>query len=577
MSNYGTLKSEDGELMKPPTKFNDEDELLLGDDEDVLPFSEKLAFAAGALVNAISTSTTGFYLNPFLLEVAAFSPSSVSLMMFLGRAWDAVTTACVGALVAKFPNLRMWLLIGTIPTCAVYVAVWLVPFEKNESEELRFAYSFGMYLLFQLGTSAYHVPYTALTVRMHHNAKQRDIATTWRMLAEILSVLFGAGLQGMVLAFYNANDDCRPCDNSSSNNDAENAYMVSGIIMGSVMLVGGIACPLGVVERVKEMPSEKDELTLKESLKMAFMSRSFVTLTGAFFFIWLTVQGVQGNIMLYAKYSQDKWNDSFQYLLGALVFCATIGMPIWMIIMKHIGKKYAYILGASLLAPMLFLMFAIPSYTEVWIGAIMCVMAGFFLAAAYLLPWAMLPAVVDEAELKTGRRAEAIFYAFFVFFMKMGAGVALAGSALALQAAGWEDPCCKNVEGQICDCSNQNATCICDANTTNDVSDALKYVIGLAGPALICLGIVCAFMFPIDAKRELEIAEEMTAMRAVNPEESKRQSYVSNHVGLRASYREASLRNSEDDNNLTRRHSAPATKNPLTALQQSRPKSMNIV
>eukprot|EP01059_Diplonema_ambulator_P017171 TRINITY_DN2915_c0_g1_i1.p1 TRINITY_DN2915_c0_g1~~TRINITY_DN2915_c0_g1_i1.p1 ORF type:complete len:463 (+),score=112.72 TRINITY_DN2915_c0_g1_i1:36-1424(+) len=453
-----------------------------------------------------------------------------------------------------------------------------VPFHKDYDDTTRFAYSFGMYLLFQLGTSAYHVPYTALTVRMHHDAKQRDIATTWRMLAEIMSVLFGAGLQGMVLAFYNASDDCRPCKDSGSGNDAETAYMVSGIIMGSVMLIGGLTCPMGVVERVKHVPKDdEDELTIRESLKMAFMSRSFVTLTSAFFFIWLTVQGVQGNIMLYAKYSQTKWNDNFQYLLGSLVFCATIGMPIWMMIMKKIGKKYAYIMGGSLLAPMLFLMYIIPDYTEVWIGLIMCICSGFFLAAAYLLPWAMLPAVVDEAELATGKRAEAIFYAFFVFFMKMGAGVALAASAFALEAAGWDDPCCTEaIEGERCDC-NLPSTCLCEANKDNSVPDALRYVIGIAGPILIGIGVICAWMFPINAKRELEIAEQMDALRSVKPESGDRHSLPSSHVAIRASYSEAALRSSgTQSDDLTRRHSAPgSTKNPLTALQQSRPRSMN--
>jgi hypothetical protein len=49
----------------------------------------------------------------------------------------------------------------------------------------------------------------------------------------------------------------------------------------------------------------------------------------------------------------------------------------------------------------------------------------------------MLPDTVDFAELQTGARFEGFFYSLFVFFGKMAAGVGLAMSNLALDAAGY--------------------------------------------------------------------------------------------------------------------------------------------
>ncbi|KAJ9464130.1 putative glucitol transport protein GutA [Diplonema papillatum] len=537
--------------------------------EVVEPMSslEKLSFAMGALVNAISVACTGFFLNPFLLEIASLRPSIVSAMMLVGRVFDAITTAIVGALVSKYPNLRLWLKVVTVPTCAAYFFLWMV--WNNWSETYRAVWAFGMYMLFQLGTSGYHVPYTALTVRMHWDPKQRDLATTWRMLAEILSVLFGAGVQGFILAQYGGGDDCRACEgNDDGSTDEQTGYLIAAFVMTVVMLVGGLICPFGVIERVEaKVEAEEDKVSTSQALKFAFKSRSFVMLTTAFFFVWLTVQGVQGNILLYCKYAVKSWKDDFQYLLGALVLCATIGMPLWMMVMKRIGKRLTYLIGACGLAPMLHVLYWLPDDTPVGYGIALCVAAGFALAAAYLLPWAMLPSVVDEAELMTGRRDEAVFYAFFVFFMKMGAGVALAGSALAIDIAGWVDPCCLPADGQdVCDCDIP-ASCNCDVQPES-VGNALRLIVGVIGPGLIVVGVVFILMFPITPERESEIEEGMKQLRdadnaALIPGRNSKRMSTQNAVALTQGFPiSGALRNSE---NLTDRR---ADGNPLAVIAE---------
>ena len=477
------------------------------EDDDPMSTTEKLSFAVGAIVNAISNCCVGFYLNPFLLEVASLTPGIVSLMMFVGRGWDAVTTAGVGFAVAKYPGIKGWLYATAAPTSAAYFMMWFV-FDMRQS--YRAVYVFGMYMLMQLGTSAYHVPYTSLTVKMHPSSQQRDIATTWRMLAEILSVLVGAGAQGLILGFFTDSNDCSSC-RTEGDSRAEKGYIIAAAVMATLMLVCGTLCPMGVKERVKALPQPEGKGS-GGALKNAFKSKSFVMLTTAFFFIWLVVQGVQGNILLYAKYAVPTWKDKFQYLLFLFVFCATIGMPIWMIIMRKIGKRNSYMIGSVSFALLLHVMYWMPDDTPWWVGAIFCVFCGLSLSATYLLPWSMLPAVVDEAELLTGRRDEAIFYAFFVFFMKMGAGVALAGSAMALQVAGWEEPCCVDAIADVpCDCSNL-ATCMCDVQP-DSIGTALRIVVGIVGPALVLVGVIFIYLFPITPAREVEIAEAMVSIK----------------------------------------------------------------
>jgi GPH family glycoside/pentoside/hexuronide:cation symporter len=65
---------------------------------------------------------------------------------------------------------------------------------------------------------------------------------------------------------------------------------------------------------------------------------------------------------------------------------------------------------------------------------ILAILAGFGVSTAYLIPWSMIPDVVDLDELNTGKRREGIFYSFMVFLQKLGlaGGLFLVGQALEI-------------------------------------------------------------------------------------------------------------------------------------------------
>jgi glycoside/pentoside/hexuronide:cation symporter, GPH family len=61
----------------------------------------------------------------------------------------------------------------------------------------------------------------------------------------------------------------------------------------------------------------------------------------------------------------------------------------------------------------------------------------FGVATAYVVPWAMLPDVIELDELKTGQRREGIFYAFMTLLQKVGLALGLFLVSLALQFSGF--------------------------------------------------------------------------------------------------------------------------------------------
>lgn len=69
----------------------------------------------------------------------------------------------------------------------------------------------------------------------------------------------------------------------------------------------------------------------------------------------------------------------------------------------------------------------------VWLMYIIATFGGFSIAVNFLLPWSMLPDVIDDFMIKTGERKESIFYSFYVFFTKLSSGLAVSTSALILE------------------------------------------------------------------------------------------------------------------------------------------------
>jgi GPH family glycoside/pentoside/hexuronide:cation symporter len=67
----------------------------------------------------------------------------------------------------------------------------------------------------------------------------------------------------------------------------------------------------------------------------------------------------------------------------------------------------------------------------------LAILAGFGVSVAYLIPWSMVPDVIELDELKTGQRREGIFYGFMVLLQKMGLALGLFLVGQSLEWAGF--------------------------------------------------------------------------------------------------------------------------------------------
>ncbi|XP_042606315.1 sodium-dependent lysophosphatidylcholine symporter 1-like isoform X2 [Cyprinus carpio] len=330
-----------------------------------IPLSRKLCYAIGGMPYQMTANAKGFFMQIFLLDVVKMGAFSASIILFLGRAWDAITDPLIGYAVSKSGRTRIgklipWIVFSMPLGVLSYVMLWYTPQDTMSS-----GFSFGWYFtwcsLFDTFMSCYHVPYSSLNMFLGGNQKDRDSATGYTPLSKL---------------------------------DRINVSYLTG-------------------------------------MKMVVGHTPYVWLVFGFLFASLAFQMAQGNFALFCTHAANM-GAYFQHLVLILLTSATISIPMWQTLLVKKGKKTTIFIGLSVYIPALIVISLVKNNLPIFI--IMSMVAGTSLAALYLLPWSMLPDVVDDFKVKNPscQDLEPLFYSCYVFFNKLGGGMSVGVSTLVL-------------------------------------------------------------------------------------------------------------------------------------------------
>jgi len=128
--------------------------------------------------------------------------------------------------------------------------------------------------------------------------------------------------------------------------------------------------------------------------------------------------------------------SQFGTLVLAVQVSSFLFLLLWARVSRRIGKQSTYYIGMTFwIAVEIALFFVQPG--QVPLLFVLAILAGAGVSIGYLIPWSMLPDVIELDELQTGQRREGVFYGFFVFLQKFGISLGLALSNFVLEAAGY--------------------------------------------------------------------------------------------------------------------------------------------
>ena len=395
----------------------------------------KLAYGAGDFGAGLTSQFLAFFLLSFLIYVAGMDPLVAGSVLAFGKVWDAVNDPLVGLwsdrTKTRWGRRYPWMFITALPFGLSYFLIWITPFSADTSDTTKLIYYVIITTIFQIFFTTTNLPYTALTAEMGRTYDEVTELTSFRLAFSVaggVAILIAAGIIGGMF----------PADSQRALR-----YLLLGLIGGSISMLAIYWCIFGTFGYTKQQAISEgrslsditnvDEEPFIAQLKAVLSNRPFLFVIGIYMFSWLALQITAAVLPFYAV----SWMGTSDSLVALLVQGPAIAlMFVCAGLSKRIGKKNLYYLGSAIWIPVqAALYFIYPSQLNLLFG--LCIIASFGVAVAYVVPWSLLPDVIDLDELNTGRRREGTFYSFMTLLQKLGLALGLFLVGAALKASGF--------------------------------------------------------------------------------------------------------------------------------------------
>lgn len=401
-----------------------------------LNLKTKLAYGAGDLGPAVTTGVATFYLLVFFTNVAGIPVGLASSILAIGKIWDAINDPIVGVLTdrtkSRWGRRLPWLFYGAVPFGIFSFLQWIVPqFGSDRTAQVwgLFWYYLIIGVISQVFFTVVNLPYTAMTPELTQDYNERTSLNSFR---------FGFSIGGSIFSLILATVIFENIE------DRQQQFLVLAAVCAAIAVLSLFWCVWGTRDRIMAYEVSRTEIEsppsipIKEQLKIVFSNKPFLYVIGIYFFSWLAVQ-VTGTIIPFfvVNYMELQDSDVPKVLIG-VQGTALLMLFVWSFLSKKFGKKIVYFIGISLwIIADVGLFFLKPGQNQLMY--FLAVIAGVGVSTAYLIPWSMIPDVIELDELNTGQRREGIFYSFMVFLQKFGLVLGIFLIGIALQASGFKE------------------------------------------------------------------------------------------------------------------------------------------
>jgi GPH family glycoside/pentoside/hexuronide:cation symporter len=277
------------------------------------------------------------------------------------------------------------------------------------------------FILFDTAFTVVHVGYNSLTPEMTSDYDERSSLNGYRMVFSISGTL-GAIILATVLGW--------------SITDTRTLYLILGVGLGIISIIP----PLVVFSITRERPSKElpESLPLGQALKQTLDNQPFRMVMGLYLLSWTTASIIAAVLIYFANYYL-RVPEQANYFVLVAQGSAILFIPIIVKISQRLDKRRAFMLGSLTWVAVLLGISAIRA-DQVGLAYLLAALAGFGIATAYVVPWSMVPDVVEYDEVRSGQRREGSYYAFASFFQKLATGLALWGMGQALALTGYITP-----------------------------------------------------------------------------------------------------------------------------------------
>ena len=396
-----------------------------------------LSYGFGAVAYGVKDSGFGTFLLLFYNQVLGLPAATVGLVIMVALLVDALIDPAVGFFSdrtrSRWGRRHPWMYASALPIAIGWLVIWNPP---ALSDSMTLMWLFVSAVLVRSAVSAYEVPSQALSSELTADYDERTRTMAYRYL-------FGwAGGLAMLLAAYTI---FLPTDAEHPRGLLERSgYTNMAWVAAGVMLTAILVSALGTHREIERLPKSPPNSSLGATfaeLGTTVKNRGFVVLMLAGLCLY-TCQGISFALSNYLYTHVWRFEKAAFVTLALTLF---LGVIIAFIVAPRVGRRIGkpraaarfmrgavflltlpYLLrlaglfpdpGDVRMLPMLFSIFTINTACSV---------------SAMMLGASMMADVVEDSEIKTGRRSEGVFFAgsFFIQKCTSGVGIFLAGLIL---------------------------------------------------------------------------------------------------------------------------------------------------
>lgn len=458
----------------------------------VKPFGikDKIGYMFGDFGNDFTFIFSSTFLMVFYMKVLGISGAAVGTLFLVARFVDAFTDVTMGRIVdtckpGKDGKFKRWIRIMAGP---VAIASFLMYQSSmaGASMTVKIIYMYVTYILW--GSICYtgiNIPYGSMASAITDVPEERTALSTFRSIGATLAQLV-IGVGGPMIIYMTDSTGAQVI-----RNDGKIFPVVAGIF-SVCAIICYVICYKCTTERIKIKPDPNAEkISLGKTFGAIFSNRALLGIVGAAIFLLLSSLMLSSvNTYLYADYFGNVKALSTYNMITMV--CSLLMATITGVVVKRFGKKESAA-AATIFTGAVFLVLGLLKVKNVWM--FMLIAAVGFLGVNYfnLIIWANIIDVIDDVEVRTGKREDGTVYAVYSFARKVGQALAGGLGGYALGLIGY----------------------VSAAKTQTE--EVLKGLYNLAtivpGILFICVALMLIFVYPLTKKKVEANVEYLRAKR----------------------------------------------------------------
>ncbi|WP_375402295.1 MFS transporter [uncultured Sphingomonas sp.] len=393
-----------------------------------------LTYGFGAVAYGVKDNGFGTFLLLFYNQVVGLSATKVGLVIAAALILDAFIDPAVGFLSdrtrSRWGRRHPWMYASALPIGLGWLLVWSPPMW---SEEALLGWLFVAAVLVRSAVSAYEVPSVALTAELSSDYDERTRVMAYRYL---FGWIGGLGALFAGYAIFLTPDPVMA---------GRAGFWTYGVVTAALIVTAILVSAIGTHREIPTLPqATKSTGTFSDELRemgQSVRNRAFVILMLSALCIYVN-QGI--------SYALSTYLYAHVWRFGAGAFAAIpavllAGAVIAFLVTPRIGRRFGKPKAACCLVlasvtlltgPYLLRLAGLfpdpgdPRMLPLYFGSV-TVQAACNISAM-ILGASMMADVVEDAEVKTGRRSEGVFFAgsFFVQKCTSGIGIFIVGVIL---------------------------------------------------------------------------------------------------------------------------------------------------